>query len=161
MPRYVVEREFPDGLQIPIDESGAKACLAVVEGNAVEQVAWLHSYVSADKKRTFCVYDGPSPEAIRRTAGGTMTASIKKPILRALGALTMLCSLAPPLALADEDSPLIDRVHNATARYTNINAAIADGWVTATPCVSGPNTGAMGVHLVLPARIASGVLSPE
>jgi len=27
MPRYVVEREFPDGLQIPIDESGAKACL--------------------------------------------------------------------------------------------------------------------------------------
>ena len=90
-----------------------------------------------------------------------MNASIKKPILRALGALTMLCSLAPPLALADEDSPLIDRVHNATARYTNINAAIADGWVTATPCVSGPNTGAMGVHLVLPARISAGVLKAE
>src|SRR6267154_2276732 len=90
-----------------------------------------------------------------------MNASIKKPILRALGALTMLCSLAPPLALADEDSPLIDRVHNATARYTNINAAIADGWVAATPCVSGPNTGAMGVHLVLPARISAGVLKAE
>src|ERR1700732_1885234 len=68
MPRYVVEREFPDGLQIPVDETGAKVILAVVEGNAVEQVAWLHSYVSADKKKTFCVYDGPSPEAIRRTA---------------------------------------------------------------------------------------------
>ena len=68
MPRYVVERVFPDGLQIPIDESGAKACLAVVEGNAVEQVAWLHSYVSADKKRTFCVYDAPTPDAIRATA---------------------------------------------------------------------------------------------
>jgi hypothetical protein len=68
MPRYVVEREFPDGLQIPVDESGAKACLAVVESNAVDQVVWLNSYVSADKKRTFCVYDGPSPEAIRRTA---------------------------------------------------------------------------------------------
>jgi hypothetical protein len=68
MPRYLVEREFPDGLRIPVDETGAKAILAVVEGNAVEQVAWLHSYVSADKKKTFCVYDGPSPEAIRRTA---------------------------------------------------------------------------------------------
>ena len=69
MPRYVVEREFPDGLQIPVDESGAKACLAVVESNAVDQVVWLNSYVSADKKKSFCVYDGPSPEAIRRTAG--------------------------------------------------------------------------------------------
>jgi hypothetical protein len=32
-------------------------------------VTWVHSYVSTDKKKTFCVYDGPSPEAIRRTAG--------------------------------------------------------------------------------------------
>ncbi len=69
MPRYVVEREFPDGLQVPIDEAGAKACLAVVESNLAEEVTWVHSYVSADKKKTFCVYDGPSPEAIRRTAG--------------------------------------------------------------------------------------------
>ena len=92
-----------------------------------------------------------------------MNASTNKPILRALYPLTMLLSLAmPQLALADEGStPLIDRVHDATAHFTNINTAIAEGWVTATPCVSGPNTGAMGVHLVLPARISSGVLSPE
>jgi Protein of unknown function (DUF4242) len=31
-------------------------------------VTWVHSYVSADKSTTFCVYDGPSPEAIRRVA---------------------------------------------------------------------------------------------
>jgi hypothetical protein len=68
MPRYLVEREFPNGLQIPVDEAGAKACLAVVESNLAEQVSWVHSYVSADKKKTYCVYDGPSPEAIRRTA---------------------------------------------------------------------------------------------
>ena len=68
MPRYVVERDFPDGLQIPIDETGAKACLAVVESNLADQVTWVHSYVSVDKKKTFCIYDGPSPEAIRRTA---------------------------------------------------------------------------------------------
>jgi Protein of unknown function (DUF4242) len=68
MPRYLVEREFPDGLRIPVDDAGAKACGAVVESNLAEQVTWVHSYVSADKRKTFCVYDAPSPEAIRRTA---------------------------------------------------------------------------------------------
>jgi Protein of unknown function (DUF4242) len=28
----------------------------------------VHSYVSADKHTTFCIYDGPTPEAIRKTA---------------------------------------------------------------------------------------------
>jgi Protein of unknown function (DUF4242) len=68
MPRYLVEREFPDGLRIPVDEAGARACLAVVESNLADQVSWVHSYVSADKRKTFCVYDAPSPEAIRRVA---------------------------------------------------------------------------------------------
>jgi len=68
MPRYLVERQFPDGLQIPVDETGAKACLGVVENNLMDQVTWVHSYVSADKKKTFCIYDAPAPEAIRRTA---------------------------------------------------------------------------------------------
>jgi Protein of unknown function (DUF4242) len=68
MPRYVVEREFPDGLHIPIDQTGVRTCLAVIEGNLADQVTWVHSYVSADKKKTFCVYDAPSPEAVRRTA---------------------------------------------------------------------------------------------
>jgi Nickel responsive protein SCO4226-like len=68
MPRYMVEREFPDGLQIPIDENGSRACQAVVASNLADQVTWVHSYVSADKLKTFCIYDGPSPEAIRRAA---------------------------------------------------------------------------------------------
>jgi hypothetical protein len=68
MPRYVVEREFPDGLQVPIDETGAKACLEIIESNLAEQVTWVHSYVSADKRKTFCVYDAPAPEAIRLSA---------------------------------------------------------------------------------------------
>ena len=68
MPRYLVEREFPDGLQIPVDETGAKACLAVVDSNLADQVTWIHSYVSADKRKTFCIYDAPAPEAIRLTA---------------------------------------------------------------------------------------------
>jgi Protein of unknown function (DUF4242) len=68
MPRFLVERSFADGLQIPADEQGAKACLVVVDGNATEGVTWVHSYVTPDRRRTFCVYDGPSPEAIRRAA---------------------------------------------------------------------------------------------
>lgn len=68
MPRYLVERSFPDGLRIPLDDEGARACMAVVDTNAESGVTWLHSYVSQDLRKTFCIYDGPSPEAIREAA---------------------------------------------------------------------------------------------
>jgi hypothetical protein len=68
MPRYMVQRTFPEGLEIPIASGGAEVCAAVVERNAEEGVTWVHSYVSADKRLTFCVYDAPTPEAVRRTA---------------------------------------------------------------------------------------------
>jgi hypothetical protein len=31
-------------------------------------VTWVHSYVSPDRKATFCIYDAPAPEAIRKVA---------------------------------------------------------------------------------------------
>lgn len=68
MPRYMVERSFPDGVNIPITAEGAKACLGVVDKNAKSGVTWIHSYVSDDKKKTYCVYDAPNPDAVRRTA---------------------------------------------------------------------------------------------
>jgi hypothetical protein len=68
MPRYIIERDFPDGLIIPTDSAGAVACSSVVDKNAEQDVTWIHSYVSEDKKKSFCVYDGPSPEAIRNSA---------------------------------------------------------------------------------------------
>jgi hypothetical protein len=68
MPRYLVERTFPDGLAIPVDEAGAKLCLSVVDGNAAVGVTWVHSYVSLDRTTTYCIYDGPTPEAIRQAA---------------------------------------------------------------------------------------------
>ena len=67
MPRYLVQRTFPDGLHIPVDQ-GAEVVTPVVSVNAEEGVTWVHSYVSEDKRVTFCVYDAPSPEAIRKTA---------------------------------------------------------------------------------------------
>ena len=63
--RYLVERTFPDGLAIPVNNEGAQVCLTVVSNNALDGVTWVHSYVTPDKKKTFCIYDAPSPEAIR------------------------------------------------------------------------------------------------
>jgi Protein of unknown function (DUF4242) len=68
MPRYVVERTFRGGLAIPLTDEGAKVCMDVVGNNAREGVTWVNSYVSEDRMKTFCVYDAPSPDAIRRAA---------------------------------------------------------------------------------------------
>lgn len=68
MPRYVIERTFPDGLAIPVTAVGAEVVRKVVRHNSEEGVTWVHSYVTGDKKKTFCVYDGPNPEAIRKVA---------------------------------------------------------------------------------------------
>lgn len=68
MPRFVVHRTFPDGLAIPTTDAGATTCLAVVENNAEESVTWVTSFVSLDKRETFCIYDGPDPASIERAA---------------------------------------------------------------------------------------------
>jgi len=68
MPRYIVQRSFPDKLEIPIADGGREFLHGVVEKNAEEGVTWVSSYVSEDKTRSFCVYDAPTPEAIRKTA---------------------------------------------------------------------------------------------
>lgn len=68
MPRYIIERTFPEGLIIPVTEVGTKVCLNVVDNNSDENVTWIHSYVSDDKKKTYCVYDAPTPEAVRKVA---------------------------------------------------------------------------------------------
>ncbi len=68
MPRYLVERTFPDTLAIPLTEEGAQTCSIVVGNNTLDGVTWLHSYVTPDKRKMFCIYDAPSPEAIHAAA---------------------------------------------------------------------------------------------
>jgi hypothetical protein len=68
MPRFVIERTFPAGLEIPITSEGAVVCQGVIGRNAGLGVTWVHSYVSEDKTRTYCVYDAPDPQAIRAAA---------------------------------------------------------------------------------------------
>lgn len=68
MPRYLVERTFSKGLEIPMDDVGSKGLASIIEQNATEGVTWVNSYVTPDRVTTYCVYDGPDPEAIRRAA---------------------------------------------------------------------------------------------
>jgi len=82
-------------------------------------------------------------------------------------AMTLLAagaSFAGPQTLSQskpDSSPLIEKVRAATGRFKELNVALAEGWVQGTPCVSGPDTGAMGVHFVMPSRIAAGVLQAD
>ena len=52
MPRYLVERSFPEGLNIPANGEGAEVCRTVLLNNAEDEVTWIHSYVSDDQKKT-------------------------------------------------------------------------------------------------------------
>lgn len=83
-----------------------------------------------------------------------------------LGAGSLLADDANPAAVAAaatsattwKYAPLVEKVRRATERFRDINVALSEGWVQGTPCVSGPNSGAMGVHFVQPARLGDGVL---
>ena len=87
---------------------------------------------------------------------------MRSSLSKTLQVLCALSTLTPLAALAhDESTPLIDKVRAATARFLNINVALAEGFVPATPCVSGPDAGAMGVHLVYPPRLNMIVLDPR
>ena len=105
-----------------------------------------------------------------------MSDSLNNPGLRALGTLMLLLSpLALPLAATAEpqaapqasaarsEPTLINIVRRATERFRDLNVAMAEGWVPATPCVSGPDAGAMGVHFVHPKpdRVGDGLLDAD
>jgi hypothetical protein len=63
MPRYLIERRFAEELQI--DKNGAANITRI---NDEEGVKWLFSFLSADKMRTYCLYEAPNMEAIRIAA---------------------------------------------------------------------------------------------
>ena len=63
MPLFLIERNFAEKLQVTPE--GAATINAV---NDQESVRWLISFLSVDKKKTFCLYEAPSAEAIRKAA---------------------------------------------------------------------------------------------
>ncbi len=68
MPWFMLARMFPEGLVIPTNDEGAKVCELVINTNNADRVTWIHSFVSEDKKKTYCIYDGPDEAAIRCVA---------------------------------------------------------------------------------------------
>jgi hypothetical protein len=63
MALYLIERNFAEQLNITSD--GAAAIKKV---NAEVGVNWLYSFLSADKKKTYCLYEAPNAELIREAA---------------------------------------------------------------------------------------------
>jgi hypothetical protein len=63
--RYLIERTFPAGA---LDGVDAAAKRQVNENNGTLGVTWEKSYANADKTKTYCVYTGPSEDAVRDAA---------------------------------------------------------------------------------------------
>jgi hypothetical protein len=63
MPLYIVERTFAERLEPTSDD-----VRLVEEINADEGVRWIFSFLSADRQRTYCLYEAPSPDAIMAAA---------------------------------------------------------------------------------------------
>jgi hypothetical protein len=59
MPLYVIERGFVEDLDLSSED-----VRLIDEINADEGVRWLFSFLSADRRRTYCLYEAPSPDAI-------------------------------------------------------------------------------------------------
>jgi hypothetical protein len=59
----MIERRFAEEF-----EPSLEAADGVNAINDEEGVRWLHSFLSADKRKTYCLYEAESPEAIRRAA---------------------------------------------------------------------------------------------
>ena len=63
MPLYMIERNFAEQIQ-PTPEASE----AVKQVNGEVGVNWLFSFLSADKRKTYCLYEADNPEAIREAA---------------------------------------------------------------------------------------------
>jgi hypothetical protein len=59
MPMYVIERTFAEQLDLTSDD-----VKLIEEVNADEGVRWLFSFLSADRRRSYCLYEAPSPDMI-------------------------------------------------------------------------------------------------
>jgi hypothetical protein len=63
MPLYMIERTFADQLEVTDDD-----VKLIDENNADEGVRWLFSFLSADRRRSYCLYEAPSAAAIMAAA---------------------------------------------------------------------------------------------
>ncbi len=63
MPRFLIERNFAEALEVTKEDVDQ-----VQQINDEEGVKWLFSFLSPDKRKTYCLYEAPDAEAIRVAA---------------------------------------------------------------------------------------------
>jgi hypothetical protein len=63
MPRFVIERNFAEAIEFTKADADNVRLI-----NDDEAVKWLFSFLSADKKKSYCLYEAPNAEAIRAAA---------------------------------------------------------------------------------------------
>ena len=63
MPLFMIERNFAEQLDLSDD-----TVVAVSKINGDIGVNWVFSFLSADKRKTYCLYEAKDPEAIREAA---------------------------------------------------------------------------------------------
>jgi uncharacterized protein DUF4242 len=63
MALFLIERNFAEQLEVSKESADAIKLI-----NRDVGVNWLFSFLSADKKKTYCLYEGPSAEAVREAA---------------------------------------------------------------------------------------------
>lgn len=71
MPHYLIERTFhSEGEKdLPGPHDSLQAHLGFTENNSLAGVRWIHSFVTPSGNKSFCLYEGPTPEAVRQAAG--------------------------------------------------------------------------------------------
>jgi len=63
VPTYVIERNFAEQLDLTGDD-----VKLIEEANADEGVRWLFSFLSADRRRSYCLYEAPSADSVLAAA---------------------------------------------------------------------------------------------
>ncbi len=63
MPRFVIERNFAEAIDFTKADADNVRLI-----NDDEGVKWLFSFLSADKRKSYCLYEAPNAEAIRAAA---------------------------------------------------------------------------------------------
>ncbi|TMM51759.1 DUF4242 domain-containing protein [Sulfitobacter sabulilitoris] len=63
MPRFIIERQFAE--QLDLDD---EARLSIKAINDAEGVEWIYSFLSADKRKTYCLYEAPDEASLQRAA---------------------------------------------------------------------------------------------
>lgn len=63
MPVFMIERQFAEQVDLSTED-----VRSIGEINDEEGVRWLYSFLSVDRRKTYCLYEGPSVEAVRAAA---------------------------------------------------------------------------------------------